>query len=284
MPKVSVVIPTCNRPELLKRAVRSVLAQTFQDFEIIVVDDGMKERAETALRQFHDPRIKYFRNETSLGGGGTRNRGIDEARGEYIAFLDDDDEWMPEKLDKQIRAFSAASPRAGFIMSSVCVRKGDIEEVNRIEDGERDFLRITLRRLKGFLTSALMVKGEILREVGGFDTLFPSHQEMDLIVRISQRYTGVGISEPLAVNYIDEGREHIGGNIQKRIAGREMFIEKHRNLIDQEPALASLHHYWLGIMYRNAGDKNASRKHFVQSFRARLNFHAMWGLVKSVII
>jgi glycosyltransferase involved in cell wall biosynthesis len=284
MPKVSVVIPTCNRPDLLKRAVRSVLAQTFQDFEIIIVDDGQHVRARGVVEGFNDPRIRYFQNESSLGGGGTRNRGIDEAKGEYVAFLDDDDEWMLEKLEKQVWALENASLKAGFVMSSVLVRKGDKEEINLIEEGEKDFLRISLRRLKGFLTSALMVKRSILREIGGFDTKFPSHQEMDLIVRISQRYTGVGISESLAVNYLDEGREHIGGDITRRIRGREMFIEKHREIIQREPALASLHHYWLGIMYRNAGDKNASRKHFAQSLRIRPNLQAVWGLVKSVII
>ena len=92
MPNVSVIIPTHNRPELFSRAIRSVLAQMYQDFEIIVVDDGMKERAESVVSALGDSRIRYIKNETSLGGGGARNRGIKEAHAEFIAFLDDDDE------------------------------------------------------------------------------------------------------------------------------------------------------------------------------------------------
>ena len=68
-PKISVIIPTCNRPELLKRSIASVLAQTFADFELIVVDDGMKKRAESVVSSFGDSRIRYVKNETSLGGG-----------------------------------------------------------------------------------------------------------------------------------------------------------------------------------------------------------------------
>jgi hypothetical protein len=283
MPKVSVVIPTCNRPELLKRAIRSVLAQTFQDFEIIVVDDGMKVRAKDAALGFSDPRIRYIENETSLGGGGTRNRGIDEAKGEYIAFLDDDDEWLPEKLKKQVKALEKAPLKTGFVMPSVLIRKGNREEINYIEGGERDFSKITLRRLKGFLTSGLMVRREVLKEVGAFDTAFPSHQEIDLLVRISQKYLGIGIHEPLVINYFGTEGGHIGGDLRRRISGREMFLSKHSNLIGKDKDLLSTHLYWLGLMYLQSGDVNRAQKQFLSSLRVRLTFRSIVGFFRTFV-
>jgi len=103
MPKVSVVIPTCNRPDLLPRAIKSVLAQTYQDFEIIVVDDGREKSSENVVAGIGDARLKYIKQTDKKGGSAARNTGIKAAAGDFIAFLDDDDEWLPEKLDKQVR-------------------------------------------------------------------------------------------------------------------------------------------------------------------------------------
>jgi glycosyltransferase involved in cell wall biosynthesis len=105
MPKVSAVIPTYNRAQFLERAIRSVLDQTFQDFEIVVVNDASPDEGATdaVVKDFRDPRIKYFRHETNKGIGATRNTGVLNSSGEYIAFLDDDDAWLPQKLALQCR-------------------------------------------------------------------------------------------------------------------------------------------------------------------------------------
>ena len=104
MPKVSVVISTHNRREMLKRAIDSVLKQTFQDFEIIVVDDG-NEPAEEVAKSFSDARIRYVRHEIPhRGAPAARNTGIRSSQGEFVAFLDDDDEWLPLKLQLQVKA------------------------------------------------------------------------------------------------------------------------------------------------------------------------------------
>src|SRR5437868_7134370 len=100
MPKVSVIIPTYNRGKLITRAVNSVLNQTFNDFEIIIVDDGSKDETKNILMPYQNQkknRIKYFYQE-NRGISAARNRGIKESTGEYIAFLDSDDEWVSDKL------------------------------------------------------------------------------------------------------------------------------------------------------------------------------------------
>ncbi len=102
-PKVSVIIPTYNRPHLVSRAIRSVLEQSYQDFEVIVVDDGLDKRSKDVIEGIGDGRVRYIENVKSEGAPASRNRGAKESRGDYLAFLDDDDEWSPHKLELQIK-------------------------------------------------------------------------------------------------------------------------------------------------------------------------------------
>ena len=103
-PDVSVVIPTLRRPALLRRALDSVLAQTCRDIEVIVVIDGPDDETSAALRAVDDPRLRVLANPRSLTAAGARNRGVEHARGRWIAFLDDDDAWLPHKLERQLGA------------------------------------------------------------------------------------------------------------------------------------------------------------------------------------
>ena len=101
-PKVSVIIPTYNRADLLPRAVNSVLSQTFSDYEIIIVDDHSPDNTQDVIAAFTDPRIRSIRHRTNRRQSAAINTGIANAMGEYIAFLDDDDEWLPNKLEGQV--------------------------------------------------------------------------------------------------------------------------------------------------------------------------------------
>jgi len=126
-PTVSVIISTYNRAHLIGRAIQSVLNQTYQDFEVIVVDDGSTDNTEEIVKSFNDPRIRYIRHEKNKGAAAARNTGIKAARGKYIAFQDSDDEWLPEKLEKQMKVFENAPPEAGVVYT-------DMQRIN--EDGE----------------------------------------------------------------------------------------------------------------------------------------------------
>ena len=114
-PKVSVVITTYNRAVLLPRAVRSVLAQTFEDYELIIVDDCSTDDTPDVIRTFVDSRIRVVRHAENTGQSAAINTGIRIARGEYIAFPDDDDEWVESKLLRQVRTLDASSPRVGLV-------------------------------------------------------------------------------------------------------------------------------------------------------------------------
>src|SRR3989442_437688 len=105
MSKVSVIIPTYNRAEFLGLALTSVLNQTFQDFEILIIDDNSQDSTQEVVTNFGDERIKYIRHDVNKRVAAARNTGVANSNGEYIAFLDDDDEWFPDKLQIQLDLF-----------------------------------------------------------------------------------------------------------------------------------------------------------------------------------
>jgi len=122
MMKVSVIIPTYNREQLLKRAIQSVLNQTFRDFEIIVVDDGSTDNTKEIIDSFTSDKIKYIYESNSGGAARPKNTGIKNAQGKYIAVLDSDDEWLPQKLEKQIELLEIfQDPKLGAVGCDVFV-------------------------------------------------------------------------------------------------------------------------------------------------------------------
>jgi len=114
-PIVSIILPTRNRCHLIRGAVESVLNQTFSDIEVIIVDDGSTDKTAQVVTNLNDRRIRYERLNESRGAPVARNIGISLAKGEYIAFQDSDDEWLPQKLEKQMQAFEVSKPEVGVI-------------------------------------------------------------------------------------------------------------------------------------------------------------------------
>lgn len=271
-PKVSVVIPTCDRPKLLKRAIDSVLGQTFSDFELIVVDDGIKEKAEAWIKTLSDPRVHYLVSG-GRGGSAARNMGIKSAKGTYVAFLDDDDIWVPDKLEKQVTLLGSLPSNVGFCFGAV---KRDLgngrEEITSVPEGVGDYFGRALTRFAGILTITLVVKKEVFDKVGGFDESLPSHQEAELMIRIAEKYKGIGINEPLAVVRETPGHLQLGKDLKKRIRGREIILAKHSNLFCQRPKIYAKHLFGLAILYRDAGDRVMARANFKKALAMHFSF------------
>ena len=109
-PSVSVIIPTHNRGEMLRRAIDSVLSQTYKDFELIIVSDGSADETDKVIVSYTDPRIRFLKHDKSRGASAARNTGIRASIGQYIAFLDDDDEWTLDKLEVQVPVIEKSAP------------------------------------------------------------------------------------------------------------------------------------------------------------------------------
>jgi len=196
-PAISVIIPTYNRAGLLARAVDSVLNQTFQDFELIVVDDGSTDRTAEVLAGYQDRLILL--SKPHRGVSAARNQGLTSARGEWIAFLDSDDYWLPEKLAVQVDFF-LHHPQALICQTEeIWYRNG-----RRVNPGKRhvkpsgDIFQMSLE-LCLVSPSAVMIKKDLFSKVGEFDETLPACEDYDLWLRITAKYPVYLLKEPLVV-------------------------------------------------------------------------------------
>lgn len=187
MTKVSVIIPTYNRSQMVTRAVSSVLFQTFKDFEVIVVDDGSTDDTLDRLGQF-DRHIVLHRHAANLGVSAARNSGIQVARSPLIAFLDSDDYWLPGKLAAQVEFFKQTPDAVACQTEEIWIRRG--RRANPRNKHLKPSGDIFLPSLKLCLVSpsAVMVKASLLRNVGLFDEDLPACEDYDLWLRISCHY------------------------------------------------------------------------------------------------
>ncbi len=213
---VSVIIPTHNRAGVLGRAVASVLAQTWADLELIVVDDGSTDGTAEVLAGFDDPRLTGMRQENK-GVSAARNRGIAASRGEYIALLDSDDSWMPDKLHKQLR-FMAESGMDICQTEEVWIRNG--QRVNprfRHAKPAGWFLERSLD-LCLVSPSCVMFSRRLWDELGPFDERLPACEDYSLWLRVGVRHPVGLVPEALVVK--------TGGHadqLSRRIVGLDLY-------------------------------------------------------------
>ena len=189
MPKVSVIIPTYNRSKYVTKAIDSVLGQTYKDYEIIVVDDGSTDNTKEVLKPYTD-RIKYLYQENT-GVSAARNAGIRAAGGQWIAFLDSDDEWLPEKLSIQMDYLSRHNEIVAFITNVKFIlpdnKSINLFEMKNYSNNEIDSYvlpRPLIDVLKVFLF-ALMAKRKILLDIGCFDESMSIYEDADLMRRLA---------------------------------------------------------------------------------------------------
>jgi glycosyltransferase involved in cell wall biosynthesis len=197
LPLVSVIIPTYNRSSQVIEAVHSVFEQTFEDFELIVVDDGSCDGTAESFNPYKG-RIAY-RFQENRGVSAARNQGIRMSRGQWIAFLDSDDLWLPKKLETQFQFFSQ-NPEALICQTEeVWIRNG--RQVNPLKKHQKFSGDIFAPSLLLCLVSpsAVMIKRDLFEQVGCFDEALPACEDYDLWLRISAQFPIYLIDQPLVV-------------------------------------------------------------------------------------
>jgi len=197
-PQVSVILPTYNRAHFLKETFDSLAAQTFRDFEVVVIDDGSIDGTDDIIRTYSSKiNLRPLRSDQNRGVSWARNRGIAASRACWIAFLDSDDLWMPQKLEKQLR-FLRENPELKICQTEeIWVRNG--RRVNPMKKHEKRGGMIFERCLELCVVSpsATVLSRDLLDEVGTFDETLPACEDYDLWLRISCLYPIGLISEPL---------------------------------------------------------------------------------------
>ena len=270
MSKVSIIIPTFNRRDYITIALDSVLAQTYKDYEIIIIDDGSSDDTKEVLKPYQD-KIHYFYHDNK-GIPATRNRGVREAHGDYIALLDSDDYWLPEKLERQMDCFKK-NPHYGMVATrcSSITQDGRFREKNR--PGKSGWILNDLFKANFIRTSSAMIKKECFEKVGFFDESLPMYEEVDLWLRIAKHYPIGFINTPLTV-YIDNPQGVSTNSLAGRLL-RQKVLEKNYLKecipLDLYRKRVSSNYYSIGKHYLHQGAKSEGKKYFKQS----INLHPL---------
>ena len=192
---ITVVIPTYNRPDTLDRAINSVLNQSVKDVEVIVVDDNNPDTEGRALTEAkmsvfsNNTRVRYIRHEHNKNGSAARNTGARAALGEWIAFLDDDDEFLPMKLELQLKTLEGRGEEWACCYSKYAIRKPGKELVKSNEHREGNlYLEALMREFHIASGSNLLIKKAAFDSINGFDESFIRNQDIELLTRLLRRY------------------------------------------------------------------------------------------------
>lgn len=231
---ISVIITTYKRDvDILCRAIESVLNQTYEKLEIIVINDypENKDMIELAMKKYGD-KVKVYHNEKNSGACYSRNVGLSRANGEYVAFLDDDDEWINNKLEKQILAIDEKAALV-YCTGINVYSNGNESDMPFIQDCTNNAMEMMLAGNCMGGCSFPLIKKKVLDELGGFDIELESSQDYDLWIRIVDKYSVKYIGEPLVRYYIMD--DSITSSLKRRLQGYYAILRKHRRLFKQYP-------------------------------------------------
>lgn len=307
-PLISVVIPTYNRAEPTIAAIESVLSQTYTPFEVLVIDDGSTDGSGELVAEFvrrqatqgHD--VRYLR-KINEGSSSARNAGIEHARGDYIAFLDSDDTWLPEKLAVQMAAFGQLGTNCGACYTDSCCFDASgtstrtFAAFQRKFDADagidRDALGHIAQAFCGFWVSTLLARAEVIRQMGGFDRDIVFVEDRDLSFRLSL-ITEIGyVNSPLA--RIARTPTPAGSDCRPwdraevRLGGTQRMYEKWLGMSDDLPPglagvirnqLRATHSEWANLSLEKRRYRDA-RRHVSMALQYKLSLATLtkWGVI-----
>jgi glycosyltransferase involved in cell wall biosynthesis len=225
-PAVSIVLPTYQRATLIGR---------YEDFELIVVDDGSTDATEAAVARFRDRRLRSLRLHVNRGAAAARNAGIRQATGRFLAFQDSDDEWLPAKLERHMRAFESCPPEVGVVYSDMWrIRRNGTTHYHRSPEVRPGVLIDPSTRF--YQVCKLGIQSTVIRRpcleaAGGFNEEFPALEDLELFVRLSQRFAFHHLHEPLVRYHETDG---LSQNMRAKLVARTLLLRLHESALTRE--------------------------------------------------
>lgn len=259
-PEVSVIIPVYNQAQFIDKAIKSVLKQSYQDFEIIVINDGSTDNTEAIVKGFIDFRIRYICHKNNSGVSEARNTGIRLSRGKYIALLDADDEFLPEKLDMQVKLLR----NEPFDVGMVCAwsfnmdKNGDCISKRNLPRKE-GYIFEDLLSTNPISVPTVLIRKECFKKIGLFDSSLDGQEDWDMWIRVAKYYKFSLIKIPLAKRRIHPNR--ISYNLEKKVITAKRIIKKHINELKIRRNIHSKHYFYIGFRFCRMGKTKEGRRY-----------------------
>ena len=279
-PEISVIIPTYNRADSILPALESVLAQTFTEIEVIVVDDASRDTTRDRLSTFSDKRVRILHHEQNRGAAAARNTGIRVARAPFVAFQDSDDYWQPSKLQVQLSALKK-NRRASAAYCSL-VRTWDNKTIRipsrSIQIKEGDISEEILRH-NYISTQTLLVEKGPLEAIGGFDDALPCLEDWDLNIRLSEKIRFTFVDEPLVISEVR--RDSISRNLEAACIALGHIHNKHMRRYQRHKLANAKFYARRGHYACLFGDVTTGRRYLRKSLKQHPLYvpaAALWGL------
>lgn len=261
-PIFSIITPTNNRLEFLRRNIRSVINQSFGNYEHIIIDDSGCDSSANIVLEFCDNRIIYVKHDRCRGAAAAYNTGIKKSKGQYITFLDDDDEYFPDFLQEVCNFFTEDNNETGFIWTGICRTK---------DSGKGNITTNTLSWPEQFLNEesgliaatsigngfGVCIKKECIDTIGLFDENLRMSSDTEYLFRLAENFSFKVLSKTL-VKIHKHNRSQLtdSENDIERIRCYEIIMERNRNILDKYPSLLSEHFNSLaGLCYRSGNKK-----------------------------
>lgn len=281
---VSCIIPTYRRSDTLERAISSALNQTYENIEVLVVDDNNPDdeyslKVQSKISKFKDTRVRYIKQEKHINGAVARNVGIQHARGEFIAFLDDDDEWLPTKIEKQLKTLKNNPEYGGVSCLYECHSEG-IMIRKCVYYTSNELHRKVLERSVAVQTSTIILKKKCLDETGYFDESMLRHQDLQLLLDFLIKYKIFVLHEYLVIIHTDNAGNR--PNLENFIAIKSHFFNKMRQHIDRyngsiKKRIYAAHYFEIVFLAVKEKKLSAVLKYL---FKIGLNIRAYYDLYK----
>jgi glycosyltransferase involved in cell wall biosynthesis len=255
---VSVIVPTRNRSSLLAITLRSVLRQRDVDFEVIIVDEASTDDTAAVIAAFADPRIRVIRHETALGVSAARNHGATEARGHWLAFIDDDDLWAPDKLSRQLRAAREEGRDWVYTGAIVIGARGDVVR-GEPPLGPDDVLAV-LPRFNPIPAggSNVVVRRTTWLEAGGFDTRLRAGEDWEMWIRLAKHGAPACVSSPLVARRLHASNTTI--DVDEIVRGTRLIERVHHTKADWGRL-----YRWMAHSCLRAGHQRAGLEYFARA-------------------
>lgn len=272
-PLISVILPTYNRLQLFHRSLASVLAQTYADIEVIVVDNASTDGTAAFLAGMADPRLRCLRLPSLVGASAARNAALAQAHGELVAFQDDDDIWLPDKLERQAAQLLREPAEVGLCLCGYLRLTRDGAQpiyARRYFDGMDFDTGVARRDFSVIATPGWLARKRFIEQAGGFDELMPARNDWELALRLQDICRFTYVEAPLFVQ--DRTRETtMMGNTRAYTAALKRLVAIHGHRWQRFPLTVARHARLIGTQLVRSGEIQEGRRWLLESLR-----HEVW--------